>query len=202
LVPVEPGTGVHIPSPLADFMDSRSVAVTHHQEVHLGMMAEMSLGPGSLGHGSVIECRFVPSGLSELATHAIHQPHTQVGRHGSEGGTCKGMASHSVQHTRGPADFRDPVAMQGLDLPGGDLESERVARKPDVAFAIPEGVAPSIMISPDHEDRNPTTEGCEGARHRESTPRDRTTIGKPEVEEVSSNQETVTQRGNGLEKLE
>ena len=202
MVAVEPGPRVHIPSPLAEFMDRRSVGVTHHQEVHFGVIAEMPLGPGTLADGSVMECLVAASGFSELATHAIHQPHTQIGWHGSEGGTGQRMTSHAVQHTRRPARFRDPVTVQGLDTPGGDLESERVARKPDVAFTVPEGVAPSIMISPDHDDRHATAEGCQGRGHRESMPRDRTAVGEPEVEEVSRNEETVTQRGNGIEKLE
>ena len=202
MITVEPRPGVDIPTPLADFTDRRPVSMPHDQEIHVGLITEMLLGPLLLGRGSLIESLLTSSGIGELSTHPIDQPHTQVRWQGAEYRTCQGMTGDSVQHPRGPAYFRDAVTMQGFDPPGVNLKLERVTRKPNVALTVPERIAPSIVIPADHDDRNLVAQRGERAGNDKSATRNCTAVGKPEVEEVADDQQTVAEGGGRLEELE
>jgi hypothetical protein len=58
------------------------------------------------------------------------------------------------------------------------------------------------MVSPDHYDRHLSAKPGQSRGNVEPAPRDHPGVGKPEIEQVTVDEETVAQMGHGVEKLE
>lgn len=175
------------------------MGVTEDEEPDLRVDGESGFGPFPLQVGCRILARGVTVIVIEVMAEPIDQPEAEVGRHGTEDGAGQRVTGQVVEATDAPPFRHQPVAMVGLHDPGPDGEPNPVAGKPDATFGLPEGVSPPVVVATGHDNRELPGQDPQLAGDPEPSSGDRPAIRKPEVEEVTVDEQAVPEGRHSIE---
>ena len=164
-----------------------------------GSWRQLFLRPGLLGGGGAVEDALLAGGVREMPAHPVHQPEGEVRRHAPEKDRYGWVPDDPVHQPAGPVLFREAVAVDGMDRHAAQLEPESAGAESDAGLAVPERVAPTVMVAAGHQDRDATAQRGQRAGDPEACARNGSAIGEPEVEQVAVDQQAVAKRGYGIE---
>src|SRR3954471_18679496 len=101
-----------------------------------------------------------------------------------------------------PARLSQSIPMDCSDRPIADLEccAMRVEAEPEIPF--PEVAIPAVVVSTDHHDGHSTPKPGECRGHVKAASGDDPGVGKPEIEEIAVDQQTIAQPRHRVEELE
>ncbi len=102
-------------------------------------------------------------------------------------------AEDGVEHARRRAGIGEPVAMDGEGRAPADFEAQLAGVVDRAEVALPEVVAPAIVVAADDGDRYAFTEFRQGRRHPESVARHDMAITEPEIEEVTVDEQCIAE---------
>ena len=178
------------------------MGVSHDQESHAAVLPQMAYRPVVLPAGRSREFRLIDGVIPQHRAEQVYQTESQVRMQELvDRGGCR-VLDRAVDQPRLPAGLGQPVTMDRRDSAVSDAEGRQIGTEPEAEIMLPEVAAPTIMISPYHHDRHLAPQAPESRCHCKPTPGDYPAVGEPEIEQVTIDQETVTQRWDRLEKLE
>ena len=178
------------------------MGVPHDEEADGRVLGEMSLGPrGLCGSGPVEHCG-VARRVGQLSAQSIHQPESEIGGQAPESGNGDRAPGDPMHYSRSPVLFGEPVPVNRECIHRSDLEPNAFGPEMDAGVAIPERIAPPVMIAAGHVHGNAARELGERARDPETPAWNGAPPCEPEIEKVAVDEETVAERRHLGEEVE
>jgi len=178
------------------------MGVRHDDKADVLVLAEARAGPRLLLGKRLETGRRPPVILAEHRLHAEHEPVGRVGMQHTEEGERGITAEYGVEHARRRARIGEAVAMDGEGGAPADVEAQLAGVVDRAEVALPEVVAPAIVIAAHDGYRNALPEFRQGRRHPEPVTRHDMAIAEPEIEEVTVDEQCIAEGRHLPEKAE
>jgi acyl-CoA thioester hydrolase len=176
--------------------------MSHDHETEGLFLHQQLLGPLGLPRRGSVELALVYRVVPEKRAQRIDQPESQVRVQHTVDRSSGWMLDESMDQPGLPAGLGQTITVNSRNLAATHFERgpERLETKSYVV--LPKLTAPSIVISSDHDDRHDPAQMGQGSSDVEPAAWNDARIGKPEIEEVAVDQETIAELRYGLQKCQ
>ena len=174
--------------------------VRENGEVEIRPAAEELLGVGGLGALRAVEHRFVARIVGQPARQLVCDPEPEIGVKHAEQSDRGGVPRDAVHELRTPVLLGEPVAVgqEGASPRELHLGLSRIETNSQVVDQ--EIAAPPVVVPADEGDRYPArSQGVQFGDRAEVTPGNDGAVLEPKVEQVSVDDERVSQIGDRVE---